>query len=958
MKTRQFGFKPYERNGNWIDGTAGASGGEDNVEALDQGEGPPSDKQGPADATRNNPADDPRKGKQLNELTQDDLDSATSAQSGGEMSEQAWEEAHEGATRMNVIVGGEARAFTDEVDIVELTEGELAGTKIGIVNVRPPGTQLKSYYENDEGLVEENFDTMTADTANDTFQNLAEEGVQSVFARESDGSLRPVEQFDFELVEDEDFDLQDRFYEQEDNDPVDDDEDFAMKNQRKTNQKGSAMTARTQVRGVDPDGKKTTLGRLASTGEAQFVRLGTGGQLTIGDKTLLLSSVQLAGVTKLQFVEDGVMVDEVVLDEAPAVAADVEVWAEFDLSDGPVKIGTVEGDGSEAQAMLEATMDEAPTDVVSLWNAITTAAEGQGRGFIPDELDLPDVDMALMSLSATVNGEEVGRVELEVADTAAELEEVADDEVIVAAASTELTDEDVDAAKEFLEADKDAEDFGTAPWEGILTIEGIESGDGRMIELEALTWRELPLPLMMMTRNPEGGGGHDGAELCGTIEWMERRESEIEGLTEIWGGGDLHLNLDAGVTARTLLKNKTMKGVSADIDQVKVQYQNDPTGLDLADMLDFDPGLLMVKKGRVMGATLCPFPAFQEAYVSLVGEDPAGTERPEATLIATGSIQPAHGVQLVTYTPWHYAEEGLVASAAAPSIPVAPPAAWFEKPDASEFGPLRVTAEGRVYGWVAAWGTCHIGFGGRCVQPPKSATNYAAFRVGSVLTAEGIEVKTGPIHIDTEHPELELSWRKARDHYSHTGYAAADVTCGEDEFGIWVAGAARPDATPAQIRALRASDVSPDWRNVNGKPLECVAMLSVGNSGFKVPQGLVASAGQELPYATFAAGGVRYLDSIGSKHLEALVASGTVRQAMRDMGISDEVIELREQVAELAQVVRPIKEAAARAKLATLTAGKTAELAADEPEIPAAVSAMASIRSRLARAQALRLAGK
>jgi hypothetical protein len=75
--------------------------------------------------------------------------------------------------------------------------------------------------------------------------------------------------------------------------------------------------------------------------------------------------------------------------------------------------------------------------------------------------------------------------------------------------------------------------------------------------------------------------------------------------------------------------------------------------------------------------------------------------------------------------------------------------------------------------------------------------------------------------------------------------AAADVTAGEDDFGIWVAGALRPGLRPEDIRALMAADVSGDWRRIGGA-LELVAVLAVNVPGFpkirvKESLGLVAS---------------------------------------------------------------------------------------------------------------------
>jgi hypothetical protein len=68
-------------------------------------------------------------------------------------------------------------------------------------------------------------------------------------------------------------------------------------------------------------------------------------------------------------------------------------------------------------------------------------------------------------------------------------------------------------------------------------------------------------------------------------------------------------------------------------------------------------------------------------------------------------------------------------------------------------------------------------------------------------------------------------------HYDDTATVMADVAIGEDSFGIWIAGAVRPDATDEQVRKLTASSLSGDWREIGGQ-LELVAALCVPMPGF------------------------------------------------------------------------------------------------------------------------------
>jgi hypothetical protein len=181
------------------------------------------------------------------------------------------------------------------------------------------------------------------------------------------------------------------------------------------------------------------------------------------------------------------------------------------------------------------------------------------------------------------------------------------------------------------------------------------------------------------------------------------------------------------------------------------------------------------------------------------------------------------------------------------AAPIAPPKEWFQNPRFKALTPLTVTDEGRVYGHLASWNECHLAMpngADSCVTAPKNGDDYSSFHLGYVTTEDGTDVGVGRIVMSTGHAEDDWSSRKAIAHYENTGMAAADVHAGEDQFGIWFAGALRPDATPTMIRALKASPLSGDWRRDrrSGK-LQLTMALAVNQPGFKVPRprGLVAS---------------------------------------------------------------------------------------------------------------------
>jgi 2'-5' RNA ligase len=190
-------------------------------------------------------------------------------------------------------------------------------------------------------------------------------------------------------------------------------------------------------------------------------------------------------------------------------------------------------------------------------------------------------------------------------------------------------------------------------------------------------------------------------------------------------------------------------------------------------------------------------------------------------------------------------EPSLTASAAG-LVAEAPPAEWFTDPGLQEATALTIDDDGRVYGHAALFDSCHLGFPDVCTTAPRSLTGYSLFHLGEVVCADGERVPCGKVTLGTGHADRRLGWRAAAEHYDDCGTVVAYVVTGEDEHGIWVAGALNPDVSESRVREFRASVLSGDWRNVNGN-LELVALLAVNVPGFPVPRrprALVA-AGEE-----------------------------------------------------------------------------------------------------------------
>lgn len=203
------------------------------------------------------------------------------------------------------------------------------------------------------------------------------------------------------------------------------------------------------------------------------------------------------------------------------------------------------------------------------------------------------------------------------------------------------------------------------------------------------------------------------------------------------------------------------------------------------------------------------------------------------------------------------------------AYPVQPPSKWFADPRLQTLTPLTITDDGQVFGHIAAWHTSHIGMAGG-VKPPRSKSGYAYYRTGVVKCDDGEMVDVGQITLTGGHAPLNAGVAKAVAHYDDTASAIMDVAAGEDRHGIWVAGALRPDVTEGQLRSIRASSVSGDWRPINGK-LELVAVCAVNAPGFPIPRARVASG---APIALVAAGIEPLVEIAMNDRIESHVEDG------------------------------------------------------------------------------------
>ena len=337
--------------------------------------------------------------------------------------------------------------------------------------------------------------------------------------------------------------------------------------------------------------------------------------------------------------------------------------------------------------------------------------------------------------------------------------------------------------------------------------------DGRKVHGDGFEPFDLPRSLKAQFRVT---GGHDNAEIAGRLD-----EVIVHDDGTVSGRG-WFLNDENGRRAAFLVKTQAFRGNSVDLSvQDKDVQVNFIEGEDGMFSIEYD-----FVQSRLAATTLVAEPAFENAGARIPdGWEVEGAEPlAEAIVAAASEAKPEHAFcfSVVKDRPKAKTEN-------------------FTDPGLTEVTPMFVDTDDRVFGHVAAWNEVHLALG---IPVPRSRTNYAYFANRSVETEDGF-VATGPLVIGGNHADVNLNMNEAIDHYANTCAAWADVTIGEDEFGIWISGQVRPGTKAETVYAGRASGVSGDWRWV-GAGHELISVLSVNTPAFPTPRAFGHSEGHML----------------------------------------------------------------------------------------------------------------
>lgn len=338
-----------------------------------------------------------------------------------------------------------------------------------------------------------------------------------------------------------------------------------------------------------------------------------------------------------------------------------------------------------------------------------------------------------------------------------------------------------------------------------------QTGDHRMLAASGAGARDLPLSIKYATQT-SAMGGHDTAEVSGALF-----EVTIDPDNQNMSGRGFLLDDEHGRRHARLAKLGAMRGNSIDTVEVKARLVEDfETGEWWVEFTDF-------KIGATTGVST---PAFADARMEVVDE------MSDDELVASLTVEESPMTPLVVQAPEEFwvtvsGELGFADELVA-SMSTTVPFEAFYTPEADRPTKIVVDADGRVYGHLALWGSCHDGYADKCMLVPRPTDGYASFNQAGPLTERG-QVETGPIFALGGHRKAK-SAPTIEQAYGGIENTWCDVRVTEGQFGPWVSGIIRPGVDSDLLYAVRASRISGHW--VNGK---LKAIVSVNVPGYEVP---------------------------------------------------------------------------------------------------------------------------
>ncbi|MGL5911840.1 MAG: hypothetical protein ACRCZP_17690 [Phycicoccus sp.] len=228
----------------------------------------------------------------------------------------------------------------------------------------------------------------------------------------------------------------------------------------------------------------------------------------------------------------------------------------------------------------------------------------------------------------------------------------------------------------------------------VLCVEGLETSDRRRIRSGALDHRSLPLSVLAQVRNPDGGYGHDAAEIVGRLDTVERVPgpqvvSQETGRpfpegTFVWRGQGV---MDADHDAAQLVEHRFLRGNSVDLvgcewDLIPPDDEDNDDDEDGFWLFGFTGWVEEITCGTIAATTLVSTPAFADGHVVTGSEfaSRAGTAGlDEARARWAVEHAPAAAFRAVSFAARRRGDPDRVVRYAAPqNPPVAPPVSRWQ----------------------------------------------------------------------------------------------------------------------------------------------------------------------------------------------------------------------------------------------------------------------------------------
>lgn len=383
----------------------------------------------------------------------------------------------------------------------------------------------------------------------------------------------------------------------------------------------------------------------------------------------------------------------------------------------------------------------------------------------------------------------------------------------------------------------------------LIPEDGLTDGDDRLY-VGPIGWRAERIPL---TFSDVEGEPHEEARHVGNIDNLRREMRDGES----WLVGDVDWDTDELATeAKRLVDEDRLRGISVHPTEgdgwMICGVPDNPTADSIEalaqefDMETCEMPIMAFTNVVVGAATLLLLPAFEDAEVVVAADTVTkGIYNGEDVTESVTITQPVIDFNNLVFDnkivsdgkPWVITiprEDADAIGVLAALDLKKPPADWFIDPGLTEPTPLTIDEEGRVFGHLALWDTCHRGFADTCVTPPRDATEYQEFHDNArLMTDDGALVQVGCLTFDVSHADVRASADTAKRHYDHSGTVAAFVRAGQDNIGVWLAGAVKPGLSDDQIEMMRRLSLSGDWRPKGGSYF-LIAAQAVPVPGFPI----------------------------------------------------------------------------------------------------------------------------